>query len=161
MSDPYHEIFWSCAGAEPVEMPWANSYIGIQHGQFNAVELNGFAISDNMLYKVQKYLADFRWIPSYSVVTASARTWSSLDEETRAALTQMFEYKRDLEISYYETQNRQKRQIAMAHGMYVLSCGPPEIQTAFASASLEVLSRLRQILGDDIVDRYLEANREQ
>ena len=26
---------------------------------------------------------------------------------------------------------------------------------------LEVLSRLRQILGDDIVDRYLEANREQ
>ena len=38
---------------------------------------------------------------------------------------------------------------------------PPEIQTAFESASLEVLSRLRQILGDDIVDRYLAANREQ
>ena len=73
----------------------------------------------------------------------------------------MFEYKRDLEISYYETQNRQNRQFALDHGMYVISSVPPEIQTAFESASLEVLSRLRQILGDDIVDRYLEANREQ
>ena len=45
--------------------------------------------------------------------------------------------------------------------MYVISSVPPETQTAFESASLEVLSRLRQILGDDIVDRYLEANREQ
>ena len=73
----------------------------------------------------------------------------------------MFEYKRDLEISYYETQNRQNWQFALDHGMYVISSVPPEIQTAFESASLEVLSRLRQILGDDIVDRYLEANREQ
>ena len=157
ISDPYHEAFWRCTGAEPVEMPSVNSYIGIQQGRFNAVELNGFAISDSQLYNVQKYLADFRYIPSFSVVTASTRTWDSLDKETRAALTQMFEYKRDLEISYYETQNRQNRQFARDHGMYVITSMPVALRWVFDAASQEVIVLLRERLGNDIIDRWLNA----
>ncbi len=158
ISDPYNEAFWRSAGAEPVEMPWANSYIGIQQGSFNAVELNGFAISDSELYKVQKYLTDIRQIPSFSVVTVSARTWNSLDAETRAALTQMFDYKKELEINYSETQNRKNRQFARDHGMYVITSLPPEIRDVFAAAEQEIISMLRLHLGDSIVDRYLELN---
>lgn len=154
MENPYHLTFWRSLKTSPTPMTFSEVYIGLQQKTIDAQENPYEVIVSNRLYEQQKYIIETNHLPHLISLIVSDEFYNKLtpvqqdiiDEASKAAI----------EYARLESDKRVKEKIEeiKSTGTEILSVSE-ELRAEMVEASHEVYRNIRSIVGDELVDLYI------
>lgn len=85
---PLHKATWEAVGVNPIGMAYGEVYSALETGTIDAVEINLSSIASESLFESAKNVTltgHYFWP---GVIIVSGTTWNSLDDATKAAVTE-------------------------------------------------------------------------
>ena len=80
--------FFRALGADPTSMSWSEVFTAIQQGTIDGQENGASVTSTAKMDEIQKYMTIWNYSYENDLFIANTRIWESLDENTRALLTE-------------------------------------------------------------------------
>ncbi len=155
MENTYHTEFWTNMGASPTPMAFSELYLALQQGMVEAQDNPLTAVYASKFYEVQDYYMNVPIFPMVNVLAINKDTYDALPAEYQTALTQWAEA--FMEQSYLQAEQIDANALeAMGDEITILEC-TDEIFQAFRTAAEPVWDSVREDIGDELPDAYLEA----
>lgn len=147
LDNPYHQIYWSAVGAQPVVIPFSDLFYAIQQGIVNAQENPPNAAISIQLQQLQDYIILTDHLPFISAVVMNKADFDQLAPEDQQIVTQAFQEHCSSMRPMMSTEELK------AYFSYVLS--PSEqLQEALLQGGDAVRQALSQDLGADITEQF-------
>ena len=157
METPYHTAYWSALGAVAMPIPYSELYFALRQGTVAAQENPLYNLISGRLYEVQQYLIQTNHAPMATNYVMNLEQYEALSPEHRSLLERFLEELKAEEIQRLpEEEASQLEQLSQEHGMEILTPSE-ELREQMQEASEPMLNLLRQDLGADVVDGFLEA----
>ena len=157
IENPYQEAFWNSLGAVAVPYNYAELYFCLHEGIADAQEnLPDVILLDN-LYELQSCVTFTRHLPVINAVSMRKELYESLSPQEKEALAWLTaDLKEKLLEQMPEEEERLVETLDHDYGLEMLE--PSEALTAkIREGSGLILEMLRENLGDEKTDRFLEA----
>ena len=157
IKNPYHEAFWNGLGAVAVPYDYAELYFCLQEGIADAQEnLPDVILVDN-LYELQSCVTFTRHLPVINAVAMRKELYDSLLPQEREALIWLTaDLKEKLLTQMPEEEARMVETLDHDYGLEMLEPSA-SLQEKIRESSGMILGLLREQLGDEKTNRFLEA----
>jgi len=157
MEAPLHVEAWRAAGANPTPMSWGQVYPSLQQGVIDAQENPLYVVTQERLYDVQKYVSLTRHIYDAMPVLVSKKWFDALPPDLQKivvdAIHEVTPYERQLASKLVSEAERE----LPSKGVTIVTLEPAKRAEIAAAAQRPVVERIRQALGDKVVDAWLAA----
>lgn len=158
MSSPVHVASMKALGANPTVIPFGELYSALQQGVVDGEENPIALIYSNKFYEVQDYLTLSRHFYDPSPLYISKITWDKLTADQQKivmeAAIEARDYSRDIANSKEDGYIKEIED----SGTTVTILTPEQIQ-AFQEATKDVYKEFVDIIGEDFLNRFVEAAR--
>ena len=144
----------SALGGEPVSMPVADLYTGLERGTIQGAVTGPDQVEGQRLYEVCKYMTDLQLgsSPAYSVV--SRKTWNALPEELRKVMEAIAPKFTERGWEAGEINNKVGIELAKAKGMTVTDAKPEWLPTLKKIAQESVAAKWSKRVGPKVTKDF-------
>ena len=151
------KCYWSSCGAQVDDLAFSELYMALHDNTFNSQENSQEAVITNSLYEVQDYLYETRHMLTTHAFVMNLEQYNALTPEVQEALEAFLNeftlrYRREVEGT-----NEKELQELVSKGQLKVQPLPEAVRTALVQGREPVIQSLRELLGDQTVDQFLEA----
>ncbi|WP_077341868.1 TRAP transporter substrate-binding protein [Pseudocolwellia agarivorans] len=155
MESALHLDAWQALGATPTPMAFKELFTALQQGTVDGQENPYPNIALNNLYEVQEYLTDTGHVYTPLVLLFSAKTWSTLSVSEQVALREAAKEAGDYQRKVNREMNKQS--LAQLNDHMTITTLPLAERKKFQQATLPVLEKYKDVIGENIVTQFQQA----
>lgn len=155
MESALHLDAWQALGAIPTPMAFKELFTALQQGTVDGQENPYPNISLNNLYEVQEYLTDTGHVYTPLVLLFSAKTWSTLSIDEQVAVKKAAKEAGDYQRKVNRETNEQS--LAQLNSHMKITKLPLLERKKFQQATLPVLDKYKDVIGESIVKQFQQA----
>ncbi|WP_076420050.1 TRAP transporter substrate-binding protein [Colwellia sp. UCD-KL20] len=155
MESALHLDAWQALGATPTPMAFKELFTALQQGTVDGQENPYPNIALNNLYEVQEYLTDTGHVYTPLVLLFSAKTWSTLSVSEQVAVTKAAKEAGDYQRKVNREMNKQS--LAQLNDHMTITTLPLAERKKFQQATLPVLEKYKDVIGENIVTQFQQA----
>lgn len=159
MPNPYHLAYWESLGANPAPMAFSELYIGLQQGTVDAQENPYEVIVANKLYEQQDYVINTNHIFHIIAMVMNPARFNSLSPENQQVVMEAVNQAKIFARQQADARVADRVSIMEEAGTEIIDLPVQEL-AAMAERAEPVYTRIRQDVGDELVDALLTAVRE-
>lgn len=155
MENTNHIEFWKAIRASATPMTFSEVYIGLQQNTIDAQENPYEVIVSNKLYEQQKYIVETNHLAHLISLIVSEEFYKELTKEQReiidAASEAAIKYAREAS----DVRVSEKIDVIKESGTEIIKVSD-ELRNKMLNASEEIYNSIRNIVGGELVDLYIE-----
>lgn len=154
-SNPVHIATFELLGASPVALDGTEIFPALSQGVIDGQE-NPYAVINNLrLYDAkQKYVSETGHFFDIIVFSASKKVLDGMPPEDRAAVVEAGRLATEEQRRIAAADEAENRNVVASKGVEITVL-TPEQREAFRTATAPIYDKVRESLGNDLVDRFL------
>ena len=155
MENTNHIEFWKAIRASATPMTFSEVYIGLQQNTIDAQENPYEVIVSNKLYEQQKYIVETNHLAHLISLIVSEEFYKELTKEQREIIDAASEVAIKYAREASDVRVSEKIDVIKESGTEIIKVSD-ELRNKMLNASEEIYNSIRNIVGGELVDLYIE-----
>ncbi|WP_165820841.1 TRAP transporter substrate-binding protein [Pueribacillus theae] len=151
-----HIDAWNALETNPTPIPFPELYTALQQGTVDAQETPFEIIAMSKLYEVQKYAIDMKMVYQYFPIMMNLEFYQSLPDDLKAIVDDCFSEALQNAIAFTDERDEEYVKTLEDNGVEVSEITGEGLKPFREKAQPIVLKNVREKIGDELVDLYLE-----
>lgn len=147
--------FWKELKANPTPMSFSEVYIGLQQKTIDAQENPVEVIVSGKLYEQQDYIIETNHLPHYITLFMSDSLFGDLNEEEQKIITEAADAAKEYAREQADDRIEDRLNIIEESGTEIVTPSE-ELYAEMREASQGTCDAVREQVGDELVDKYLQ-----
>lgn len=156
IDNPYHQLYWTSLGASTTTMDFNEVYSSLQQKVIDAEENPYMNITANKFYEVQPYIIETNHLGHIMVFTMNNALYDSLPENVKQLIDESAADALEKTRAAADDAIEGYRKIIEDYGCTIINLDDSVLQEMQEKAQ-PVYDKVRQDLGDDLVDTFVNA----
>lgn len=157
LDNKYHMAFWRAVGANTVQIDASELYLSVQQGLIDGIEMNMASILSRQLTEVCDYVVETMDLPHMSVAVMNLDAYNSMTENDRKWFDDFMSGINDYFNQTGKEDNENGWTTVEENGATAIRFNQTLFDQMQAIAKDSSWALVRQDLGDELVDSYLDA----
>lgn len=156
MENPYHLEYWQSLGANPTPMAFAEVYLGLQQGTIDAQENPYEVIVANKFYEQQKYVVNTNHLIHLISLITNVQLFNDLSEGDQQIILEAAEEAKVWAREQADLRVEDRTNTILENGAEIVDLSD-ELRKEMIERSEPVYEKIRNAIGDELVDSILKA----